>query len=209
MLQRLGLADALVKSPSIMILDEPTTNIDPIGVVETLDLVQRLAHDEGVCVVLSSHLLHQVQQVCDRIAIFVRGSVAAIGTVADLAQGQQAGALVQIEVGADGPPDAVAETLRSGASPTQIARRYGISTGLLYTWRRLAREGELSLVPVSAPTAEFVPVEIVPEAAVPGEDDIGAGIMVIELPGERRVRVDRHVDAEALRRVLLALGVAR
>ena len=103
----------------------------------------------------------------------------------------------------------VAETLRSGASPTQIARRYGISTGLLYTWRRLAREGELSLVPVSAPTAEFVPVEIVPEAAVPGEDDTSAGIMVIELPGERRVRVDRHVDAEALRRVLLALGVAR
>jgi transposase len=103
----------------------------------------------------------------------------------------------------------VTETLRPGASPTQIARRYGISTGLLYTWRRLAREGELSLVPVSAPTAEFVPVEIVPEAAVPGEDDIGAGIMVIELPGERRVRVDRHVDAEALRRVLLALGVAR
>ena len=102
----------------------------------------------------------------------------------------------------------VAETLRPGASPTQIARRYGISTGLLYTWRRLAREGELSLVPVSAPTAEFVPVEIVPEAAVPGEDGGGPGIMVIELPGERRVRVDRHVDAEALRRVLLALGVA-
>jgi len=122
MLQRLGLADALVKSPSIMILDEPTTNIDPIGVVETLDLVQRLAHDEGVCVVLSSHLLHQVQQVCDRIAIFVRGSVAAIGTVADLAQGQQAGALVQIEVGADGPPDAVAETLRSVPGVSDVQR---------------------------------------------------------------------------------------
>jgi transposase len=102
----------------------------------------------------------------------------------------------------------VAETLRPGASPTQIARRYGISTGLLYTWRRLARDGELSLVPVATPATEFVPVEIVPEARVPGEEGAGAGIMVIELPGERRVRVDRHVDAEALRRVLLALGVA-
>jgi transposase len=101
----------------------------------------------------------------------------------------------------------VAETLRPGASPTQIARRYGISTGLLYTWRRLARDGELSLVPVSAPVAEFVPVEIVPEMTVAGEE-AGAGIMVIELPGERRVRVDRYVDAEALRRVLLALGGA-
>jgi transposase len=103
----------------------------------------------------------------------------------------------------------VAETLRPGASPTQIARRYGISTGLLYTWRRLARDGELSLVPVSAPTVEFVPVEIVPEVTVAADDDAGAGIMVIELPGKRRVRVDRHVDAEALRRVLFALGVAR
>jgi len=102
----------------------------------------------------------------------------------------------------------VAETLRPGASPTQIARRYGISTGLLYTWRRLAREGELSLVPVSAPSARFVPVEIVPEAMIPIKDDVDAGIMVIELPGERRVLVDRHVDAEALRRVLLALGGA-
>jgi transposase len=102
----------------------------------------------------------------------------------------------------------VAETLRPGASPTQIARRYGISTGLLYTWRRLARDGELSLVPAAAPTVEFVPVEIVPEATVAGEGDAGTGIMVIELPGERRVRVDLHVDAEALRRVLLALGVA-
>jgi|SRR5689334_17697147 transposase len=99
----------------------------------------------------------------------------------------------------------VAETLRPGASPTQIARRYGISTGLLYTWRRLARDGELSLVPVPAPTAEFIPVEIVPEPTIAGAD---AGIMVIELPGERRVRVDRYVDAEALRRVLLALGGA-
>jgi transposase len=102
----------------------------------------------------------------------------------------------------------VAETLRPKASPTQIARRYGISAGLLCTWPRLAREGELSLVPVSTPSVGFVLVEIVLEAAVPGEDGAGAGIMVIKLPGERRVRVDRHVDGEALRRVLLARGVA-
>jgi transposase len=102
----------------------------------------------------------------------------------------------------------VAETLRPGASPTQIARRYGISTGLLYTWRRLAREGELSLVPAAPAAAEFVPVEIVPEAPIECADGSGAGTMVIELPGDRRVRVDRHVDADALRRVLLALGVS-
>jgi transposase len=100
----------------------------------------------------------------------------------------------------------VAEMLRPGASPTQIARRYGISTGLLYTWRRLARDGELSLVPAVA--AEFMPVEIVVPAPAEREAAAGVGEMVIELPGERRVRVDRHVDAEALRRVLTVLGSA-
>jgi transposase len=100
----------------------------------------------------------------------------------------------------------VSESLRPGASPTQVARRYGISTGLLYTWRQLARSGELALVPVSAPAPAFVPVEIVPEASGLCGGERGDGVMVIELPGDRRVCVDRHVDTDALRRVLLALG---
>jgi transposase-like protein len=57
----------------------------------------------------------------------------------------------------------VAEAVRLGASMTQIARRYGISTGLLYTWHRLVQQGELSLAPVPANSPGFVPVEIVPE----------------------------------------------
>jgi ABC-2 type transport system ATP-binding protein len=85
MKQRLGVADALVKGPSVLILDEPTTAIDPEGVVEMLALIQRLAKDEGVTVLLASHLLHQVQTVCDRVAIFVDGEVVAQGTPHDLA----------------------------------------------------------------------------------------------------------------------------
>jgi ABC-2 type transport system ATP-binding protein len=85
MRQRLGVADALVKQPSILILDEPTVNIDPEGVRELLLLVERLRSDQGVTVVLSSHLLHQVQQVCDRIGIFVAGKLRACGTVDELA----------------------------------------------------------------------------------------------------------------------------
>jgi ABC-2 type transport system ATP-binding protein len=107
MRQRLGLADALVKSPSVIILDEPTTSIDPVGVIEVLDLVRSLAHDQGVAVLLSSHLLHQVQQVCDRIAIFVAGSVVAMGTVADLAAHQQRGVNVVLEIGVAGDPSVV------------------------------------------------------------------------------------------------------
>ncbi len=86
MRQRLGLADALVKSPDIAILDEPTAAIDPTGAAEILALIRSLAHDRGVAVLLSSHLLNQVQSTCDRIGIFVRGRMAACGTVADLAR---------------------------------------------------------------------------------------------------------------------------
>ncbi len=102
----------------------------------------------------------------------------------------------------------VAEAVRPGASMSQIARRYGISTGLLYTWRRLAQQGELSLAPVLANSPGFVPVEIVPEIPSRAAGEEGAGVIIIELPGDRRVRVDRHVDTEALHRVLAALGVA-
>ena len=79
MRQRLGLADALVKDPSILILDEPTVNIDPEGVRDLLLMVERLRTEQGVTIVLSSHLLHQVQQVCDRIGIFVKGRLVASG----------------------------------------------------------------------------------------------------------------------------------
>ncbi len=85
MRQRLGLADALVKQPSVLILDEPTVNIDPEGVRELLLLVERLRTEQGVTVLLSSHLLHQVEQVCDRIGIFVEGHLAACGTIDQLA----------------------------------------------------------------------------------------------------------------------------
>ena len=85
MRQRLGLADALVKDPSILVLDEPTVNIDPEGVRELLLLVERLRTDQGMTVLLSSHLLHQVEQVCDRIGIFVKGRLVTVGTVDELA----------------------------------------------------------------------------------------------------------------------------
>jgi len=114
----------------------------------------------------------------------------------------------------------VAELARPGSSGAVVAQRYGISTGLLYTWRRQAhglRARSRSLVPgfmpmviapevdaVEAPDAVFAPV-VVP-ARGEGADMSAGGVMEIELSGGQRLRVDRHVDAEALRRVLAVLG---
>jgi ABC-2 type transport system ATP-binding protein len=84
MLQRLGIADALVKEPDVLILDEPTTAIDPTGVAELLALIRRLVAERGIGVLLSSHLLEQVERLCDRIGIFSRGRLVAEGTMAEL-----------------------------------------------------------------------------------------------------------------------------
>jgi ABC-2 type transport system ATP-binding protein len=101
MLQRLGIADALVKSPSVLILDEPTTAIDPIGVVEILDLLRALVREHNLAILLSSHLLTQVQSVCDRIGIFAAGKLIGIGTVPELAERFGDGT-ARIEVGFEG-----------------------------------------------------------------------------------------------------------
>ncbi|MEO8273436.1 MAG: ABC transporter ATP-binding protein, partial [Chloroflexota bacterium] len=101
MLQRLGIADALVKSPSVLILDEPTTAIDPIGVVEILDMLRGLVREHGLAVLLSSHLLQQVQSVCDRVGIFAAGKLIGVGTVPELAERFGEGAAT-IEVGFEG-----------------------------------------------------------------------------------------------------------
>ncbi|HET7704025.1 MAG TPA: ABC transporter ATP-binding protein [Candidatus Limnocylindrales bacterium] len=85
MLQRLGIADALIKDPDVLILDEPTTAIDPLGVTEILDLLRALVRDRGMAILLSSHLLNQVQSVCDRIGIFAAGKLIGQGTMSDLA----------------------------------------------------------------------------------------------------------------------------
>jgi ABC-2 type transport system ATP-binding protein len=86
MLQRLGVADALVKDPDVLILDEPTASIDPSGVAELLDLIRRLVAERDLAVLLSSHLLAQVEKLCDRVGIFSRGRLVAEGSVSELAE---------------------------------------------------------------------------------------------------------------------------
>ena len=83
MKQRLGIASTLLRDPELIILDEPTNGLDPAGTAEVRELIPRLAH-EGRSVFLCSHLLHEVQQVSDRVGIVKKGRLVAQGTVDEL-----------------------------------------------------------------------------------------------------------------------------
>ena len=84
MRQRLGIARALVNSPTVVFLDEPTLGLDPLGQRQVLELITRIARDRGVTVVLSTHVLAEVEQVCDHVVILNRGRIVAEGTVAEV-----------------------------------------------------------------------------------------------------------------------------
>lgn len=104
MRQRLGLADVLIKSPEVIILDEPTLGIDPKGVEEFLKLIVSLSKEEGRTVLLTSHHLHQVQEICDRIGIFVGGRLLAEGDIQSLSQKIFSDELIKIEAGISHKP---------------------------------------------------------------------------------------------------------
>jgi len=122
MRQRLGIADALVKDPDILILDEPTVAIDPIGVAEMLDLMRRLVQGRGIALLLASHLLDQVQSVCDRVGIFSAGRLINVGSVDELAR-RYGGDRSEILVGVEAAPrtDAAAIGARLASQPGVVA----------------------------------------------------------------------------------------
>jgi ABC-2 type transport system ATP-binding protein len=108
MRQRLGLAEILMKRPSIAILDEPTATLDPHSTQEFLAMIRALKTD-GTAVLLSSHHLDQVQSVCDRVALFNLGRIALSGSVTDLAQRVLGGGhVIDVEVRGAGIRDRLA-----------------------------------------------------------------------------------------------------
>ena len=85
MRQRLGLAQALLPAPELILLDEPTEGLDPEGIHEIRNLILQLSRDRGLTVLLSSHLLSEVEQMCDRVAILNQGRMIFQGRWQDLA----------------------------------------------------------------------------------------------------------------------------
>lgn len=84
MKQRLGIADVLMKDPKVIIMDEPTLGIDPEGMRELIGLIRDLSVQDGRTILISSHQLYQVQQICDRVGIFMQGRLIACGPIEEL-----------------------------------------------------------------------------------------------------------------------------
>ena len=101
MLQRIGLAQALVHDPQLVILDEPTAGVDPLGSAGIAEIIRELKR-RGKTVLLSSHLLAQIEGLCDRVAILHRGKLVREGRIDDLVQEKNAESLVVQGLGAEG-----------------------------------------------------------------------------------------------------------
>ena len=86
MRQRLGIAEVLIKEPKLVFLDEPTIGLDPDGTNRMLDLIHSLSREKNITLFLSSHLLDQVQKICDRVGIMINGNLVAIGPIDELAK---------------------------------------------------------------------------------------------------------------------------
>ncbi|WP_339184457.1 ABC transporter ATP-binding protein [Oceanobacillus sp. FSL W7-1293] len=98
MRQRLGIAQALLHNPSVLILDEPTNGLDPAGIREIRHYIRRLAEEQNVAVIISSHLLSEIELMCDRIGIIKNGELITIQNVHDAADTEQDSHQIQMEV---------------------------------------------------------------------------------------------------------------
>lgn len=113
MKQRLGIAEVLVKDPNVVLMDEPTLGIDPDGVTRILELITGLSRERGITIMLSSHLLHQVQQICHRIGIIVKGKMIVQGDIHKLGSAMLRERHWNFLLEVDGKSDGLEKELRS------------------------------------------------------------------------------------------------
>ncbi|RNB77472.1 ABC transporter ATP-binding protein, partial [Brevibacillus fluminis] len=97
MRQRLGIAQALLHRPAVLILDEPTNGLDPAGIRELRNHLRHLAEMEGTAVIVSSHLLSEMELMCDEIAVLQKGKLIGIKSMEELMDNHAAAETIRIE----------------------------------------------------------------------------------------------------------------
>jgi len=120
MTRRIGLAQALINDPELVLLDEPTSGLDPLGTRDMKDMIINL-RNQGKTVVMSSHLLADVQDVCDRIAILYRGELKVIGSVQELLESREETQLLTSELSPDVIKEVEQVLGRNGASLKKVS----------------------------------------------------------------------------------------
>ena len=124
MRQRLGIARALVNAPEVVFLDEPTLGLDPAGQRQVLALVRRITAERGATVLLSTHLLSEVEEICSHVLILHRGRVAAAGTVSEIARRAAAPRSARLRVSAERVEDAI-RVLEQASGIERVVRAEG------------------------------------------------------------------------------------
>ncbi len=119
--QRVGLAQAMIHDPEVLILDEPTTGLDPNQIVEIRKLIKEIGREKTI--ILSTHILPEVEATCDRILIINKGKIVADGTAEDLRKQSQGKEVLQVKI-EDGEAEAIRSSLQSLAS-VEIAKILG------------------------------------------------------------------------------------
>lgn len=119
MRQRLGIADVLMKDPEIIIMDEPTLGIDPSGMRELTALIRELSVKDGRTILISSHELYQIQEISDRVGIFVKGRMIACGRIDELGQQLQNEGLYMVDFRAE----------KTANGPTAMEHRAAVEVG--------------------------------------------------------------------------------
>lgn len=119
MRQRLGIADVLMKDPEIIIMDEPTLGIDPSGMRELTALIRELSVKDGRTILISSHELYQIQEISDRVGIFVKGRMIACGRIDELGQQLQNEGLYMVDFRVE----------KTANGPTATEHRAVVETG--------------------------------------------------------------------------------
>lgn len=158
MRQRLGIARALVNDPQVVFLDEPTLGLDPAGQRQVLALVRGLAEERGATVLLSTHLLAEVEEICTRVLILNRGRVAAEGTVSEVARRAAAPRSARLRVPAE-RVEAAQGVLARVRGVESVERADGQPGGLLVAFASAGEEPPtaalLALAEAGLPVAAF------------------------------------------------------